>query len=456
MIRDIKKYNVWIVYVCMWLFSFFTVWYIAIVMYYTLVHVTQSGYASDFIKNISTLSNVPIRSFYIAVFGFIGLFCFVSIRKKIRFFSHHQIIPILIELGLSLLIMKNISFSATCILFLIIADSLLYVDKPVDRSICIILVFLAYMLSNYGYLSNYIPMISFQEYLSVYNSKTQGLLLGIEATLSNLNIVLFIAYIFLYLQKQMDETQKFAALNVELKRLNNQLKGYANLREKMGETKERNRLAREIHDTLGHTLTGLSVGLEACRVMIDKDVNVTKAQLGILEESAKRGLTDVRRSVDKLKPDALERMSLNNAIHQMIEDMSKVTNTKIYFVSYMEELEFEADEEEVIYRIIQESTTNAIRHGKATEIWIRISEKDEELMIIISDNGCGCESIKEGFGLKHIRERVELLNGEVNYQGMIGFTIIAKIPIRNKLTGKKDRDELNNLADNNDKAKDSQ
>ena len=72
MIQDIKKYNVWIVYVCMWLFSFFTVWYIAIVMYYTLVHVTQSGYASDFIKNISTLSNVPIRSFYIAVFGFIG------------------------------------------------------------------------------------------------------------------------------------------------------------------------------------------------------------------------------------------------------------------------------------------------------------------------------------------------------------------------------------------------
>ena len=62
--------------------------------------------------------------------------------------------------------------------------------------------------------------------------------------------------------------------------------------------------------------------------------------------------------------------------HQMIEDMSKVTNTKIYFVSYMEELlKFEADEEEVIYRIIQESTTNAIRHGKATEIWIRIQRK---------------------------------------------------------------------------------
>ena len=206
----------------------------------------------------------------------------------------------------------------------------------------------------------------------------------------------------------------------------------------------------------GHILTGISVGIDAVLVLMDIAPDKAKEQLEGIGDTARRGLQDVRRSVRKLKPDALERMSLNNAIHQMIEDMSKVTNTKIYFVSYMEELEFEADEEEVIYRIIQESTTNAIRHGKATEIWIRISEKDEELMIIISDNGCGCESIKEGFGLKHIRERVELLNGEVNYQGMIGFTIIAKIPIRNKLTGKKDRDELNNLADNNDKAKDSQ
>ena len=430
MIQDIKKYNVWIVYVCMWLFSFFTVWYIAIVMYYTLVHVTQSGYASDFIKNISTLSNVPIRSFYIAVFGFIGLFCFVSIRKKIRFFSRHQIIPILIELGLSLLIMKNISFSATCILFLIIADSLLYVDKPVDRSICIILVFLAYMLSNYGYLSNYIPMISFQEYLSVYNSKTHGLLLGIEVTLSNLNIVLFIAYIFLYLQKQMDETQKFAALNAELKRLNNQLKGYANLREKMGETKERNRLAREIHDTLGHTLTGLSVGLEACRVMIDKDVNVTKAQLGILEESAKRGLTDVRRSVDKLKPDALERYSLKEALDMMIMDYQRWTDVTILYLCHLPLVNLNADEEEIVYRVVQEGMTNSVRHGHATKIYVSIAQADNNLIIIIEDNGQGCKNIKPGFGIHHLTERIDLLQGRIRYYGDKGFELIVEIPMR--------------------------
>ena len=71
--------------------------------------------------------------------------------------------------------------------------------------------------------------------------------------------------------------------------------------------------------------------------------------------------------------------------------------------------------------------------GNSVDVARARAAKEEELTIIISDNGCGCEDIKEGFGLKHIRERVELLNGEVNYQGLIGFTMIAKIPIRNKI-----------------------
>lgn len=430
MILDIKKYNVWIVYACMWMFSFFTVWYIAIVMYYTLVHVTQSGYASDFLKSISTLSDNPVRSFYVSIFGFNLFYIFAFVRNKIRFFNHHQIIPVLIELGLSIIIMKNISFSSTCILFLVFADSLLYVDKPFDRFICIVLAFIVFMFSNYGYLSNYIPMISFQEYLSVYNAATRGILQGIEATLTNLNIVLFIAYIFLYLQKQMNETQKFAALNAELKRLNIQLKGYANLRGKMGETKERNRLAREIHDTLGHTLTGLSVGLEACKVMIDKDVNVTKAQLTILEESAKRGLTDVRRSVDKLKPDALDRYSLKEALDMMIMDYQKLTDVTILYLCHLPLVNLNADEEEIVYRVVQEGMTNSVRHGHATKIYVSIAQADNNLIIIIEDNGQGCKDIEPGFGIHHLTERINLLQGRIRYYGNNGFELIVEIPMR--------------------------
>ncbi|MCB7430698.1 histidine kinase, partial [Erysipelatoclostridium ramosum] len=69
--------------------------------------------------------------------------------------------------------------------------------------------------------------------------------------------------------------------------LNEQLKEYANIREKMGATRERNRLAREIHDTLGHTLTGLSVGIDACVLMSEIDPSATKNQLSTLAETAR-------------------------------------------------------------------------------------------------------------------------------------------------------------------------
>ena len=107
---------------------------------------------------------------------------------------------------------------------------------------------------------------------------------------------------------------------------------------------------------------------------------------------------------------------------------------KIYFVSYIDKIEFESDIEEILYRIIQESTTNAIRHGKATEIWIRMSEKNGELILMISDNGCGCSEIVEGFGLQHMRERVELAGGTLYCEGNFGFTVIVKMPMRQKKT----------------------
>lgn len=337
------------------------------------------------------------------------------------------------EIIFLIFVLKELDMTYNGVIFLIVADMLTYVEDRKNKLIFLFISFLCYMVCSYNLVTMFIPLNSFETWVAFYDGETESLFLGVKTICEILNMILFLVYIVILMMKDRRERERIQLLNAQLQKANEQLHEFAQEKELMGETKERNRLAREIHDTLGHILTGISVGIDAVLVLMDIAPDKAKEQLEGIGDTARRGLQDVRRSVRKLKPDALERMSLNNAIHQMIEDMSKVTNTKIYFVSYMEELKFEADEEEVIYRIIQESTTNAIRHGKATEIWIRISEKEEELTIIISDNGCGCEDIKEGFGLKHIRERVELLNGEVNYQGLIGFTMIAKIPIRNKI-----------------------
>lgn len=423
----------------------------------TQYRVAASQEAQKFIGTLKVMPERPEQRIIMVVFSLLFLCGIIYYKRKNEAEGKEKVLLWnVFEIIFLVFVLKELDMSYNGVIFLVVADMLTYVEDRKNKLIFLFIAFLCYMVCSYNLVTMFIPLNSFETWAAFYDWNTERIFLSVKTICEITNMVLFLIYIVILMMKDRRERERIKLLNEQLQKANEQLHEFAQEKELMGETKERNRLAREIHDTLGHILTGISVGIDAVLVLMDIAPDKAKEQLEGIGDTARRGLQDVRRSVRKLKPDALERMSLNNAIHQMIEDMSKVTNTKIYFVSYMEELEFEADEEEVIYRIIQESTTNAIRHGKATEIWIRISEKDEELMIIISDNGCGCESIKEGFGLKHIRERVELLNGEVNYQGMIGFTIIAKIPIRNKLTGKKDRDELNNLADNNDKAKDSQ
>lgn len=135
--------------------------------------------------------------------------------------------------------------------------------------------------------------------------------------------------------------------------MNNQLKDYAAMQKQMGEIEERNRIAREIHDTLGHTMTGLSAGIDACIALIDYSVDETKKQLNIISGVARQGLKDVRRSMKKLRPDTLERESLESAIEKLITETMSTSKVSIEFQSFLPSLVFEDDEEDTIYRIVQ-------------------------------------------------------------------------------------------------------
>lgn len=352
--------------------------FLAFTIVLTQYRVAAAQEAQQFIETLKVMPERPEQKIIMVVFSLCFLCGIIYYKRRNEEEGKEKVLLWnVFEIIFLIFVLKELDMTYNGVIFLIVADMLTYVEDRKNKLIFLFISFLCYMVCSYNLVTMFIPLNSFETWVAFYDGETESLFLGVKTICEILNMILFLVYIVILMMKDRRERERIQLLNAQLQKANEQLEG--------------------------------------------------------IGDTARRGLQDVRRSVRKLKPDALERMSLNNAIHQMIEDMSKVTNTKIYFVSYMEELKFEADEEEVIYRIIQESTTNAIRHGKATEIWIRISEKEEELTIIISDNGCGCEDIKEGFGLKHIRERVELLNGEVNYQGLIGFTMIAKIPIRNKI-----------------------
>ena len=292
-------------------------------------------------------------------------------------------------------------------------------------------------------------IISFDVYLAYYSSEVQGILLAVRNFAGYGNIMFFVVYMVVLLQDKSKENAEIADLNyrmimtnemlnesnnrlnesnTELNLANKKLREYAMTIASLTEIKERNRLAREIHDTLGHALTGIVAGLDACMVTVDYAPEVTKKQLAKIKAAAQRGITDVRRSMHMLRPDDLEKLVFRDALWKLVEDFSDASGVEVelQFDSFPENLR--QDQTDVLYRIVQESLTNASRHGHVSRVKIFMAGAGEMLNIIISDNGVGCPEIKKGFGLHHMAERVELLGGTLAYWGEKGFVLEVNLP----------------------------
>ncbi|MDD3413750.1 MAG: sensor histidine kinase [Lachnospiraceae bacterium] len=396
----------------------------------TTYKIVEAFEAEEFMKQVGTIPIEPWKVPLISVIAFLLLVAVMSMKRWELQKDLHFIIYSILEVILCLIIMRALDFNYNSIVLLIIADLLTYWKNTKFRISVIVLLFLLYIITDIAIYQNVVQIIPIDAYLTYYSTDARMIITGTKSVLNSCNILLFMFYMVLLIRVQRMENERILELNKKLDEANVQLKLYALKTEKMTETRERNRLAREIHDTLGHALTGIIAGIDACKKLIDFSTDETKEQLEAVAEVARSGMKDVRRSVKALRPDALEKFSLEEAINQVIKEMSNVSGAEINLENIAGKLEFQEDEEETIYRIVQESLTNAIRHGNADKIQIKIERMNNLVIVNIKDNGIGCENIEKGFGLRHMSERLELLNGELRYDGVNGFTVMAKIPIR--------------------------
>ena len=286
-----------------------------------------------------------------------------------------------------------------------------------------------YFMANYNMAIFQRHVAPFDVYTAYYRPEVQSVLLAIKNGFQSFNIVLFVLYLVLLVQSKHHEKERIASLNKQLEEANVRLRAYALEAERTAETRERNRLAREIHDTLGHTLTGIVAGLDACIVLVDAVPAAAKKQLEKIRETARHGIVDVRRSVKKLRPDDLEKMPLQQAVKKVIAEFSASSGVEIHLVELGWPEKLREDEEEVIYRIVQEGITNARRHGKATKVTVTCGTEPGRFYLMIADNGKGCDKPQQGFGLRHMEERLELLHGRLRYWSDKGFTLEATIPM---------------------------
>lgn len=398
-----------------------------------------SGYAHEnsameFLIKAKRLPSVPWKIPVLAVGLYVCLLLLLSVHcgKNLRF-----LLKTAAELGVAFFLSYVMNFSYTGIVLLIIADTMSYFSDRKRRLLLVASVCAVYLVLDYDLLSIHYPLISIEVCWEYYQREFQSVLLGIRNVLSSLNTLVFIIYTIALILAEVRERERVLGLNErlnaanqELKEANQKLEEYARESEKAAETRERNRLAREIHDTLGHSLTGIITGIDACVMLVDIAPEATKEQLKAIASVARQGVKDVRRSVKALRPDALETLDLKHALIRMIEETRRSTNVDIVYEIKPKMKGFDKDEEDIIYRIVQESITNAIRHGKADRIQVRIDRTYNMLNIHLKDNGIGCANIQKGFGLHHMEERLDMLHGTLSYNGEDGFTVDAQIPIR--------------------------
>ncbi|MBU3133394.1 sensor histidine kinase [Clostridium gasigenes] len=213
----------------------------------------------------------------------------------------------------------------------------------------------------------------------------------------------------------------------ELKKVNMELQNYANTIEEISVLRERNRISREIHDNVGHALTTVIIQLGAIEKIANKDGEMASKMANNLGAFTKESLESVRSAVRTMKPREFEEYEGVIAISEMIKNFEKLSGVKVKFIVSDKLWKLNSDQTMVLYRVIQEFLSNAIRHGKATAVKIFLNFLEDTLRVHLKDNGIGCNNIVEGIGLKSIKERVGVWGGTIEYysQDNNGFEVIV-------------------------------
>ncbi|MBV9209404.1 MAG: sensor histidine kinase [Acidobacteria bacterium] len=261
-----------------------------------------------------------------------------------------------------------------------------------------------------------------------------GLEVGLRAGIFDLAYIAFVVYftqIAVGEQRARTEVERLAE---ELGKANLRLREYASQVEELATSAERNRVAREIHDSLGHYLTGINIQLEAARALFDKERE--RALDGVLKAQmlTQEGLAEVRRSVAALRGSPIESRTLADALAALAEEC-RTAGIETVFKVDGEPRELPPQNELTLYRAAQEGLTNVRRHARAAHARLALDYRDEKIVrLSIQDDGVGGvegAGVEEsGFGLLGVRERAQLLGGEVRIRTAAGqgFTLELEFP----------------------------
>lgn len=206
------------------------------------------------------------------------------------------------------------------------------------------------------------------------------------------------------------------SLLVESQEAHQQLQEYAARIEELVVVEERNRLAREMHDTLGHRLTVAAVQLEGAQRLILKDPGRAAGMVGTVREQVREALSELRRTVATLRAPLEADLRLRKALKRLATHFEQATGITVHQVLPEKRPDLPDAHRLALYRAAQEALTNIQRHASASQVWMVLTVCDGAATLLISDDGVGIPAGADqaGFGLRGLRERATQLGGELH------------------------------------------
>lgn len=261
-----------------------------------------------------------------------------------------------------------------------------------------------------------------------------GLADALRSMLSYLPGAFFVAVFSWIAVEQGRARLEIETLAVELREANRKLAEYAGQVEELATTRERNRLAREVHDSLGHYLTVVNMQLEAARAVMQRDPAKAAEAMLKAQTLTKEGLTEVRRSVAALRAGPMDNRSLADAITALAAD-SRASGLAVDLTLSDAVQPLAPQTELLLYRAAQEGLTNVRKHSNAARAMVTLQFDGGRALLTVRDDGQPRPQAEgqpgSGFGLMGLRERAQLLGGSVSTVSTPGggFALTVEAPL---------------------------
>lgn len=361
-----------------------------------------------------TLNQTPPDLFVVFNWGFFGLLLLILYRRRLQLRLGHRFLPLALILVSAGPILGD---AAASWLFASYRIPLNETDLGPDRlhiwlMLPLLLVSLQYglrMVATFTAGSVLIPLLLSLPPRAFYHGlPRQHLQQGIVRLIFYLVVGFIISRIT---TQQRQQRQELAIKNAELTQLTTSM-------EELTITRERNRLARELHDTLSHTLSAVNIQLKALETLMETDPPAAKSRVTQMQNLTRDGLNEARRALNELRAKPIEEFGLATALRRLAQHAAERGGFQIQIAMPLKFEGIPSQTEQQIYRIAEEAFNNIVRHAQAHRVELALNRRGNRLDLEIRDDGSGFdpENRPDGrYGMTGMQERARLIGGTLAF-----------------------------------------